>query len=420
MRWTAAWRRPLLEGEGARRSRLRPLSAKYSTKPQRSTNPSQQQSQRNASESSREITEVPSEWAAQARHYLRAILRECTYLPDPQARRYISQYALSRFRKSDFKFKNPDNNEEQDLEAEKRRLHKDAQKQLNKLVRANNGDRRPLLKVLLAAYGREGKRRRELMQLWMPIAGKQKIDTILSEAANRAEVPEKDALGPLEACGTEASNRRSEDSQILPRLSPAMDALVKSQAQAAPPYLTRPNPKKLSPNVPVLNAKLKPMPKSRVRNLTKKWYADILDRVLPPLPTEEWHRLRYLASGKTLLGPLPQLRSRESSIRAGYGAHSSALETVVAKGIRKLDKESWVQVSHREKITPRFMQRLYAQVFGQCPLMDWDDSKNRWNITWGHYALHKTQQPEHSFAAKHLPFKSSSDSTAETEQSTPG
>lgn len=42
---------------------------------------------------------------------------------------------------------------------------------------------------------------------------------------------------------------------------------------------------------------------------------------------------------------------------------------------------------HAHKITPRFMRRLWAEVFSQCPLMEYDSPTSRWKVTWGHHAL---------------------------------
>jgi len=40
------------------------------------------------------------------------------------------------------------------------------------------------------------------------------------------------------------------------------------------------------------------------------------------------------------------------------------------------------------QVTPRFMQRLWAQVFAQCPKMEWDPESKGWKVGWGEHEMH--------------------------------
>lgn len=294
-------------------------------------------------------------------HTLRALLRECTYLPDPYARKYLSQHILSRFRAYNLKNKDV---VDAAWEARLQTQRQAAQSALNQLRRASRGAWQPLMKALLLAYGRIGKRRWDLMRPLLPAegqdgnsAGKARTDNIVDEDGEKA----------------------------LPSLTPQLRALLLSHARAEPPTLTRLNPhvKKMEPDVPELNSWLRPMPQKRVRNLTKRWYRSLLERVLPPLPKDEWERLKGLAEGKVEEGVVMERRSRKvEEVGAGAGV-STALQTIVAGGRAPVIQPQ--RDFHR--ITPRLMRNMWVQVFKQCPMMEWDGEGKRWVVIWGEHAL---------------------------------
>ena len=133
---------------------------------------------------------VTTRRADEARLVLRSLLRECTYLPDSFARDWTKQYILHRFRKYGFKAwqHRDDSNFDERLQEKLR----EARAGLGLLRRANEGERKPLLKVLLMAYGRAGKRRHELMMPLMPT----KMPKDLTEAVEEADGQESnDSVG---------------------------------------------------------------------------------------------------------------------------------------------------------------------------------------------------------------------------------
>lgn len=298
----------------------------------------------------------------QAIHTLRDLLRECSYLPDPQARYYLPRHIITRYRANKLK------NEEKDASDPAWQLRlttqqQSAQSALNQLRRANQGDVKPLLKVLLLTYGRIGKRRWDLMKPLLPVEGQDGEGA--GEARTSTTILEENGKKPL------------------PSLTPQLHALLLSHALTRPPSLTRPTPsvKKLKPNVPELNSWLRPMPQSRVRNLTKKWYRSLLERVSPPLPKDEWERLRDLARGKVVHNMLVERRPMMGQ-NVNEHSTSSALEAIVARG--KIPNPAEPRRVHN--ITPRFMQRLWAKVFMQSAMMEWDDEKKKWTVVWGEHA----------------------------------
>ena len=359
-----------------------------------------------------------SQWPEKARHNLRAILRECTYLPDPYARRYLSQYAVGRFR--EYSWKAWEHRNDPDFEDRLRKKHTEAQKAVSQLQRASEGERKPLLRMLLKSYGRIGKRRRELLVPLLPRPDDKASEKALSEGnmpgpndprrkttlyEHSAEFKAAFQTATSELCTNRldqdrpshpkipSGNRNTQYLTVRGGLTPALFALAKSQMLVSPPDLTRPNPRHLNPQIPKLNSWLRPMPRKRVKNLIQKWYAHILSRVHPPLPTDEWARLRDLAAGRNMPDFLLRRRKPGVCVFSPAPNKSSALEMVVAD--RRVRNKVFSNPD-AHNITARFMQRLWAQVFAQCPRMDWDDEKKEWNLTWGERALYcRKQAPGH-------------------------
>jgi len=121
------------------------------------------------------------------------------------------------------------------------------------------------------------------------------------------------------------------------------------------------------------------MPRVRVKNATKEWYAELLDRVHVPLPTADWERLRDLAKGDLTEPSVPRRKAVQIPER-------SVLAMIVQYG--KPDASKLFASRHAHEITPRFMRRLWAQVFAQCPRIDWHAETKSWKVAWGEHAIH--------------------------------
>jgi len=278
-----------------------------------------------------------------ARHLLRAILRESTYLPDQHARIYVATHATARFREYSPAHK-PD-----DILVQRRHLQLDhARKSLSELRRANQGELKPLLKLLHLTYARTGKRRHEILrdfQYKPPAHADNKPDT-------------------------------------LPKLSSQHIALLDSQRLASPPNNVRPQLRSWSLKIPETNSWERPLPKKRIAKITRDWYAKVLDRTVVPLPVQEWERLRDLALGKIKFkGPTPR-----RPMPAGSVSLPSSLE--LALGLVRLNSPQAVLDNvansiHARELTARSMRRCWATVFAQCPVMTWDAKSEKWSIQWG-------------------------------------
>ncbi|KAK5109628.1 hypothetical protein LTR62_006865 [Meristemomyces frigidus] len=316
----------------------------------------------------------------QAKHWLRALLRECTYLPDAHLRQYMRKHVIARFESYRFKIwkHRDDANFQERMQA---KVH-EARSGIGLLRRANEGERKPLLKILLMAYGRIGKRRHELMLPLMPVATAREAETNTQSGADSGLQSPLNIDGMSTNVESKPGPSATEVNKgawkaYAPDFTPQFRALLQSQIQTPPPHLTRPMLRRLSPRLEERNAWHRPMPLVRVKNQTKDWYADVLERAHPPLPKPEWQRLFELATG----------RRKETFVRrrppVGL-AQSSALSTIVQYG--KPVERMVFGNRDAHQLTPRYMRRLWSQVFAQCPVMDWDSKKEQWTVKWGQQA----------------------------------
>jgi hypothetical protein len=324
-----------------------------------------------------------------SRHVLRGILRECTYFPDQFAASWIRQHTLMRFRTYEAKNKKHVSDEEYTKRLET--IRRKSRQGLYQMRRANEGDRKMLLKALSMAYGRVGKRRRELLAPLLPVGSSGEDSSTVSddvEGGSSQTPPIARESATQSTTSTFARDKQSSKGRVdgpvktqvkeyIASLPLELRTLVQSQITASPPTIARKNPRRLGVEIPELNTWYKPMPAVRVKNQISKWYANLLDAVQPPLPDQEWLQLRDLALGKVPAKP-PMPR------RAQLTPPPSVLEMTVTRG--KLPAEMF-RKDHAHKITPRFMRRLWADVFSQCPLMTYDSPTNSWKVTWGHHAL---------------------------------
>ena len=278
-------------------------------------------------------------------HLFRALLRQCSYLPDPASRKFLHKHVVSRFR--DYHPSNvysPSNGNGKTIELMQQRrpmLIKTARKGVKYLQRANDGHQLHLGKVLSLTYGRIGTRRHALLK--------------------SLKIPDI----PVDQEAVERLNDPRE--QNVPQPSKQLMALIRSQAKRRVLYFDRPSHPAIAPNIPEKNNWGRPMPVKRVRNMKRRWYALALDKIMPPLPEKDWHELRKLATGETPWeGPVPR-RGQDK------------------KRVFKDDLMRYPGLlSSPHVLTPRYMRRMWARIFGQCPLMTPNEkSRTGWHVKWG-------------------------------------
>lgn len=199
----------------------------------------------------------------------RALLRESNYLLDQNARQYFQNHISSSFRRylpKDPKF--PFCRPRSEAVIREESLLKRAFKLHSLLYRANHGDAKAFEKVAKLTYGREGKRRRELMG-----------ELMQESEANKVKQYEEGWKPP-----------------------DIIRSLIKSQfdRQRVIKYTNRTlHPE--GPKIPELNIWGRPTPKKRAKNLRRKWYAKNLNTIYPPLPTSEWDQIKSVVLGERRL-----------------------------------------------------------------------------------------------------------------------
>lgn len=302
----------------------------------------------------------------------RALLRQCTYLPDPAARKYMWMHVRERFTAYQPKVI-------KDGQVLRRRINKkppakalkSGRKVLKHFQRANDGHLPNLEGILNRTYGRSGKRRREL------IAQLQAPDTLSDE----------DEVAQL----SEQISKEPQGREKMPQLSDEALALVKSQARQDSSRFSGPPLKSIQPDVPAVNSWGRPFPEKRKVNFVKKWYATTLDRLMPPLPGPEWERLHGLSTGtipwdgpvvRRKLGTTSVVEPRKSFDHLALGnlPHrlTSSTERVVDYGRHGENR------TNPHELTPRLMRSLWGKVLKACPRLDWSLERKQWLVTWGH------------------------------------
>jgi hypothetical protein len=329
---------------------------------------------------------------------LRALLREASYLPDATARSYFRRYIVGRY-----KAYQPKQNATASLDVQavekyrhrsfKRRqiaiinertrpLLRKGQKGLNFLRRANQGEIPCLQKVLFFAYGRIGRRKYALLENLL------RSDPIMDGGA-----PPKEVEGPTPLQQLYYSNKRYLQYFDAPKVERSkmhyvinisdrysrLRAVLKSQHQKGLSIhreLKRPFMK-----TPINNIWERPMPIKRARNNVRRWYAETMTRVLPPLPNEEWDNVHAMIVGERRIG-LVRRRARASDLSSEEDAFTSTIEEAIALDRpSKADKPAGDQRPHA--ITPKFMRRLYTRILMLCCKVEYDDEHKRWKAIWG-------------------------------------
>ena len=292
-------------------------------------------------------------------HLFRALLRQTSYLPDPASRTFFHSLITSRFRQYHPRkiFAHAASGTRLAVVGSRQgKLLKTARKGLSLLQRANDGHPRQLGKVLALTYGRIGRYRHELLQ---PLL----IQDVPTDQTTAQKIVHPASDG-------------------VPQLSRQLQALVVSHSKQKLSFQSvRPT---LEPKVPELNAWGRPTPLRRVRNIKRRWYAETLDRIMPPLPEVEWKRLQGLASGKiNFEGPI---------LKRGQANQPGFKHEIVKGHVNGGNK----YLSHPHRLTARYMRRLWTKVFLQCPLMTADEKKESgWRVVWGNVQAAKiiTLQP---------------------------
>ncbi|KAJ5833335.1 hypothetical protein N7474_001646 [Penicillium riverlandense] len=295
--------------------------------------------------------EHPEYW----RIFLRSLLRDASYLPDPVARRYMHDWVMQRFRTVRHRKQTQDS-----LKA----LDKTARATTQLLRKAQAGRLRALNKVLFMSYGRTGRRRHELL----------------------AEMLAEPVPADTEAVRHVVMNKKTDFGDDW--RPPAMVmALLKSQINNPEIQQRRPRPqvKTLAPSIPSQNSWAQPMPRIRKVNLRRKWYQDVLDSLLPPLPDNVLRTLDGLVDGTVRWAPVKRRTPAKRTLGEDeVGREDKADQNLLKDLTLGLAKEG--TFSHEggraHDINYRFMRHNWRRVSALVPRISRDETWNKWDIWW--------------------------------------
>ena len=150
--------------------------------------------------------------------------------------------------------------------------------------------------------------------------------------------------------------------------------------------------KLLKPIIPKENIWARPTAVKMQLGLKKRWWATTLDRVLPPIPEEEWNRLRDLATGQLQFESPPPRRSRRGQaqepnllqfLRMPHKPQLTGVEEL------KFDaEEGFIPVlverpNDYSTMPQRSLRRMYAKIWNQSPLIEKNQATGYWDVKWG-------------------------------------
>ncbi|KAK4188898.1 hypothetical protein QBC35DRAFT_179918 [Podospora australis] len=312
----------------------------------------------------------------------RHLLRESSYLPS-LARPFIDEQIKHRFRS---------NKDDENHLAERIR---DAKHDLRYLRAANHGDLVRMRRVLLRAFGRLGRRRRELI-----------LDLVGGGKTAQSEAKE-----PSSEDKSEQEEKKMRESDWLDRWdTKTLAAFAKSQVNSSvinspKAALTAPqaSPEK---NLPTENSWGRPFPAKPLRTKLKKRWKQVAEKVLPPVPKDEWEKIGLVAQGKfeeagfrvPSRRPIARMPTGDEGIIQPWKWHLYATKPVAVvdiqksreykllSGLRDLDTPTGdPQPLNCHKYTPRLWRRLFAGIWQLTATMEkkTEGGREKLDISWG-------------------------------------
>lgn len=312
-------------------------------------------------------------------HLYRHLLREASYLPPP-ARPFIDKQIKDRFARA-----------RDDTEDRSAKHIREAHHDLRYLRAANAGDMARMRRVLFLAFGRLGRRRRELMS-----------DLVLRDVPTDTEALEKYAA---EAYAIASENRKIDwlDSWDVEKLRRFARSQVEAELNNSPkPPLTihQTIPAKA---IPAENSWGRPLAPKLYRTKLKKLWKAVADKCMPPLPREEWETLRAIAE-ETVQGrwlPPPRRALARIITRDGQGGHKWNWQAYAVKPVAVVDRlanrrnklltgalDDNTPTSDPQPIgchnyTRRAWRRMMSDVWHLSATMEKKPSGRNWDIAWG-------------------------------------
>lgn len=258
-------------------------------------------------------------------------------------------------------------------------MQREGRKGLNYLRRANLGEAPCLQKILLLTYGRIGRRKHVLLQdLLRPDNPSLELDD--PAPLHHLYYSKMRCLSFFDT--PKKRNNTHYHIEISDRYS-RLKTAIKSQCQAGvalgrelkKPYL----------RTPINNVWERPMPIKRARNDVKRWYADTMTHLLPPLPPSEWDHIQAMIEGKKWFSFVKRRRpAADSTSHSGQGDQQFGDLVQEALALNKPSRgDCSADIDRPHNLNTRFMRRLYAKVLAYCCKLEWKEEHEKWKATWG-------------------------------------
>jgi len=319
--------------------------------------------------------------------FYRHLLREASYLP-PLARAPIDEQIKRRFRRCRH------NEPPKSLEDLGQARH-----DLRMLRAANAGDMTRMQRVMLIAFGRVGRRRRELSARLVHRTSPATDSAEKSPAA--AELHKEDWL----------------DDWDIPRLR----AFSRSQVMAGLSNTPRPTLSSYqtveTSVIPAQNSWGRPLPDRLHRKKRRNMWKSVADKCMPPLPEEEWGKIKAIVQGTPEGAWLPPpRRPAAQAVRVSGAAPKGSLDAwnwqaYAVRPVATVDRSASrsnkllsgavddntptgdPQPAHCHEYTPRFWRRLFGDLWQLTATMKRKGPGAKdWDIAWGkqHFRLPPT------------------------------
>lgn len=342
-------------------------------------------------------------------HLYRHLLREASYLP-PVCQPYATKRIKSQF--DTHRYERPN---DPLVKHHIKKAHHD----LRFLRAANHGHMDNMYRVLLLTFGRTGKRRRELVNQLVK-------KELPSDTAELAKQMEETSITPRAPITPETESKTPPAGSTARTYTPLppdfldewdlqkLEAFVKSQISASPEHSPRPTLKRKNANpmkdIPSENIFGRPLAKKLHRSKLRKAWVKIINRVLPPIPKQEWETLRSLALGEAdkSLWVMPARRpmgtaSLQDNDNASAGEQNIwDWKSYATKPTRLVErnKSRFEQLRSGERgdgpydrgpigahtFTTRSWKRMYIKIWEQTATMEKqlkESGQVRWNVQWG-------------------------------------
>ncbi|KAE8450407.1 hypothetical protein EG329_006482 [Mollisiaceae sp. DMI_Dod_QoI] len=315
--------------------------------------------------------------AEKALHLYRRLLRAVTYVPDSFARTYAHDFIVSRFKANC----TPASLAKPNAKVSTANRLKKARHWTRILESSAQGSVEDLHKVLIQVHGRQGARKRVLLQRFLQ--------------PEESELP-KDNLA-LE----EFLKKPIRDSTMKLERGTKLYVLSRSQQEHHPKEHIKTKLRHLEPKIPKENIWGRPTPRKLAESMRRRWWADTIDKLLPPVPHSEWERLRDFASGVLPLeqAPPPRAKGTFTALHKAEDTPEQLLNALRSParlsrfGIKKLefDTSHGLVISNTEESVrtssshshARSRRRMYASIWTLTPTMTHDELTNQWVVRWG-------------------------------------